>query len=286
MTRAIRILSALALSSTVAGCGLDATLTELDAEKELMLSAISSEREALVQDDDQLGSAPDRAEPDQPRLDGDCDVQGHFEQIFARYDEDTSGELEEPEEMDVSAERDHRSDDERMRRIHAWVALEVTFDADDDGALSEAERQTLMDDFTIRCEVMQERILADFDADGDGELSEAEMAEAEAELEARRAEHEAEREAQGGERGEGPPEGAEGGERGGEQGGERPDGPPSMEELRAGFLSHWDTDGDGETDADERAEGRADMRERITSGAPLGPDGGCQRDGGEAPSEG
>lgn len=278
MNRTARLLVGLALSATAIGCGVDTSAYDLDAEKELLLSSVSSEREALVQDSEQLAGASDRAEPDQPRLDGDCDVSAHFEEIFARYDEDTSGELEAPEEEDVHAERDHRELHEKMRRIMAWVAMETTYDADDSLELDEEEREAVMADFTTRCEVMHARIVEDFDADGDGELSEAEAEEARAELEARRAEHRAE----GGERGpEGGPEMGEGGPQGGEmgeggpEGGERPE-PPSMEELREGFLAQWDTNEDGEVDADERAAGRAEMEERIVSGAPLGPEGRCQ----------
>ncbi len=210
MKRTSALLTALTLVSAISGCNTDNLLYELDADKELLLTAISSEREALVQGEEQLAGDPGRQEPDQPGLGGTCDAAAQFADIFARYDEDRSGDLEEPEADDVAAERDHRDDHDRMRRLEAWIALETTYDVDDSGSLDEDERAALLADFTTRCAVMQERLLADFDADGDGELSEEERREARAALDADRAAHSPEGE---GREGEAPEVGGPGGGR-------------------------------------------------------------------------
>ena len=49
------------------------------------------------------------------------------------------------------------------------------------------------------------------------------------------------------------------------------------------MVQTWDVDGDGELSAEELATMRAEVRERIRSGEPMG---GCHRDGGEEPPEG
>lgn len=285
--RLTRTILLAALSTTVA-CGSDTLLT---AQDELLISAISGEEDYLSSARSSEGgsaSAPagmdeaERAEGDRmdpPPMFRECDAAGTYTGLFSAYDEDADGELGAPEQDQVM---DEQAGPQRGPRDHLLGMLRVVYDVDADGQFSEAERATLLADFTERCESIHERVLAEFDADGDGALDEAEQAQARAAHEARmaeaRADMEACREAMGmdecggeGGRGEGergdergpPPEGAEG----------EGEGPPP---IRGPLADEFDTDGDGEISEAELEALRADVRARITSGAP--PHGDCPVD--------
>lgn len=60
-------------------------------------------------------------------------------------------------------------------RAHFLHLLRVVYDTDMSGSFEDAELATIFDDFTIRCEAIHAEVLAEYDADGDGALSEAEQ---------------------------------------------------------------------------------------------------------------
>ena len=252
-----RALSLSALFILAAGC----TSTDaIDARSELLISATSGAEEALARGDD--GEAAPTEDPDQPPLFRECDAEGTFVGLMARYDEDGDGELGPPEEDAVFDARAERDPDEAMRGEQRMHFLGLVYDTDRSGEIDDDDELTvLFEDFTVRCEVLHTRLLEDFDADGDGTLSEEEM---QAAGDAIRAEMESIRE-------DGPPEcdSGEGGPEGmggpGAERGERPD-PDAVPEP----LSDYDTDGDGLW-SDEELDGfRADARAAIRDGAPLG----------------
>ena len=275
----------LAALSTTAACGSDTLLT---AQDELLVSAISGQEDYLGGAETISGGGGDstdgvseeeRAEGDRrgpPPMFRECDAAGTYTGLFSAYDEDADGELGAPEQ---DAVMDEHAGPEQGPRGQLLGMLRVVYDIDVDGQFSEAERATLLDDFTARCQAIHDQILIEFDADGDGDLSEAEQETARAahqdRMEAARADMKACREAmgqdecdrggregggEGAERGDGPPpEGAEG---------ERGDGPPP---IRGPLADEFDTDGDGELSEAEVAALRAEVRERIRSGeAPHG----------------
>jgi hypothetical protein len=273
-----------ALSITTA-CGSDILLT---AQDELLLSAISGEEDYLggaetvsggSEAPAQGGAEADRAEGDRqgtPPMFRECDAAGTYTGLFSAYDEDADGELGAPEQDEVMSE--HAGPDQGPRGQLLGM-LRVVYDVDADGQFSDAERATLLEDFTARCEAIHEAVLAEFDADGDGELNDAEQEAArdahQERMEAAREDMEDCREAMGmdecdggegggggGERGDGPPpEGAEGE-------GERGDGPPP---IRGPLADEFDADGDGELSESELDTLRTELRARIRSGeAPHG----------------
>jgi hypothetical protein len=219
----MRLFAVLAL---VVGCA----GSELSAEDQLTLTAISGEEEAASRGE--LDGA-DLA----PAMFRDCDAHATFTELFDRFDADRSGELERPECHDV--EDAHTSDGGRAhdgKRAHGgpWRLIHMVYDVDEDHALDDAERAVLLDDFTVRCEVLHERLLEEFDADGDGDLDDTE----------REAAHEAMRERMEGHRADRPQRGDA----------------PHLE---------FDADGDGELDETERSVMRATLRERIRAGLPM-----------------
>jgi hypothetical protein len=292
--RLTRTILLAALSTTVA-CGSDTLLT---AQDELLLSAISGEEDYLSsarEASGEQGEAPadmgeeERAEGDRqgpPPMFRECDALGTYTGLFSAYDENEDGELGAPEQDEVM---DEQQGPQKGPRDHLLGMLRVVYDVDADGQFSEAERATLLADFTERCENIHAQVLAEFDADGDGELNDEEQEAArtahQERMEAARADMEECREAMGMDECEGKPEGGEGGERGGEgsEGGERGappegaegegEGPPP---IRGPLADEFDADGDGEISESELETLRADVRERITSGAP--PHGECPVD--------
>ena len=236
----------------------------LDAEQQLILSAVSGEEEAFAKD----GFAePDASEEVSERapLFRDCDPAGLHAELRDDADADDDGELSDREEKECSGEGGPHEKD-RQVRMHM---LGLIYDLDGDLELSETERDTLFADFELRCEAIHDQLIADFDADGDGELNETEKDDAraaiEAEHEARRAEMEARRDEMDG--GEGPPEdGERPDEEGGMEGGDRGEmGPP---EGVPPFAESYDADGDGELSDAELEVLRAECRERIQNGEP------------------
>jgi hypothetical protein len=228
------------------GCAADASLT---AEDSLLAAAINGEEDQLA--DTAL------AEADGELLDATrpCDAAGEHMRLRDAADADGSGELDGVEPADTL--RHHGPPPHRFAFIR-WV-----YDSNDDGTLDDAERATLLDDHSARCEALQAQLLADFDANGDGTLDETE-------LEAARAAREARREEQG------PPEGAPpagGGDcenmhgRPGQRPGGGPGGRPA--ELTGApppVVDEFDVDADGTLSAGEAATARAALRERIRSG--------------------
>ena len=223
----------------------------LTAEQELLVSATSGAEEAFASTA-VSGEMPTSDGRDQPPLMRECDAEGSFVGLFEEYDADGDGELGPPEEDEVFGAREGRDQMEARNARDRMHLLGLIYDTDRDGELSDSEKAVLFDDFTVRCEVLHERLLADFDADGDGELSDSELATAEASMqemmEAQRAEMEANRP-----EGDGPPMGEE-----------RPD-PDAVPEP----LSDFDTNGDGTWSEAELAALREELRAHIRAGDPL-----------------
>ncbi len=255
-------------------------LQALSADEQLILSAISGEEDYLTGrqtlEERPEGAAPEEAPTSAPPMFRECDAEGEYVGLFSAYDLDESGELRGEESETVQAEH---GGGPGGPRDHLMRLLGLVYDSDGEMGFSEAEKATLLSDFSARCEAIHAQILADFDADGDGTLSEAEEAEARA---AHEAEMEAQREAMescrplgegegareggegrpaAGERGEGPPpegEGARG------EGGEPPAGPPP---AKGPLGEEFDADGDGLFSEAELATLRETIRARISSGA-------------------
>jgi len=229
------------------GCGIYSN--GMSAEDELTLRSISGEEEDMAQG---------FSEPDSQRLPlfRACNADGEYRDLFAEYDADANGDLEVSERRDVFEGSDEMYD---RIRAHRWEMLTLIYDGDDTGALGDDERTVLFDDFTIRCENIHERLLADYDLDGNGELDDDELAVLREEHrgmhEERMDEMRDHREEHRGEHKRG-----EHGERG-----DRPDYPM--------FAHEFDTNDDGELSAKELTALRKIMRERIVAGEPLHPDG-------------
>jgi hypothetical protein len=258
------------LLALFAACGGAAGTT---AEDLLTSKAVTGQEETYVED----GMAADDALP----LFHECDAQQTFEGLLAEADSDASGALEQDEANSV--EKAHRPPP-------FWPFLHFIYDADDSKDLDEAERQTLLDDHTVRCDAIYAKIVADFDVDGDGALSDEEKAAAAEEIAANPKPQgepgECEMGGAGGpEGGQGPQGGPEGGQgpqggEGGPQGGPSGQGPQGEPPEGAGgerlpipphLAQAFDLDDNHELDADERAALRADVREHIRSGAPPAP---------------
>ncbi len=277
MSRKLALVLPMLLAPLVVGCA-DSNDT-ITGQQELALTAISGAEEELLPGASDLGTPSGEAgvDVDRPPLFRDCDARAILDRIVGQYDDDGSGQVDEqPEEDAVWEARDERPDHAQRRRARAWHRLAFVYDADDSGDLDDSEMATLLDDFSVRCEAIHARLLEEFDADGSGDLDEDELAAAHAEMEARREERRAEMDEQGGAHHMGASDGmADGG--GPDAGG---DGGPRMGDRPDPMVATWDVDGDGELSADELATMRAEVRERIRSGEPMG---GCNRDGGESP---
>lgn len=252
----------------------------LSGDTELLLSATSGAEEGYASRSGYAATTP-VDDADQPPLFRECDAEGNFLGLMERYDADGDGQLRPPEEEAVTDAHAGRDPREEQMVQDRWHMLGLIYDLDGDGELSDSERATLFEDFTLRCESLHAQILADFDADGDGVLSEEEQATAEATIREQHEQAASEYDGggtcdgeppEGGGQGGQPPEGGEMGDRSeggppsGDSAGERPD-PDSVPPG----LSEFDTDGDGQWSADELAALRETAREQIRSGAPLGP---------------
>lgn len=227
------------LISLLAACGGSLSLT---GEEELALSAATGPEEAMVEGSPVSAAQPEADRPDPMR---ECDAGGGFSRLFERYDADGDGRLGAPEEAEVQEARAFRSEEERRRVEGAWALLLAVYDDDGSCGLEEAERTTLFDDATARCDALQSKLLAEFDTDGDGALSAAEEEAARAALDARRPTGE-------------PPEAPGAPPAGGPCAGAAP--PP---------LSAWDTDADGYFSAEEYAAMRPEVRALLRDGEPV-----------------
>ena len=263
------------LITLITGC--TTSLGSLAVDAALLLSATSGAEEKTVSSGDAVSpdDLPAALTPDPFRT---CDAGSTYADLFGQFDADTDGVLDAAEAGTVQDTFD-QAPGGADRLWMQWGMLLLAYDEDLDGALSETERATLLADFTTRCEVLQDKLIADFDADGDGVLSEAEQATAEAALAAEEAEHHS-CEGMGGEgdtagpEGDGPPDG-DSGARGGDP---FHLGPPegAMVEvdgvpIAPPLLDEFDANADGTLDNDEIAALRAAIRGRITSGDPLMP---------------
>lgn len=244
----------LALLLTAACAGVENQLT---AQDQLLLDAIAGEEDPIARGASDGGEGP----VGPPPMQRECDSEGTYTGLFSHYDADGSTELEKGECGEVDA--DHARMDDR-RRMDLLRVLTLVYDTDGDGVLADDERAPLLEDFTSRCGVLQDRLLADFDGDGDGDLSESELETAHETL---RAEHDQLR----GECGcdgemERPPPGGSG--MGAPPEGDRPDEPPPSCFVDT-LVAEFDGDGDGELSATEREELRVTVRERILAGLPF-----------------
>ena len=240
--------------------------SDISAEDELLLSAISGEEDYLSgaqtisADASDLGSVEDeasRAEGDRrgpPPMFRECDAQGTYTGLFSAYDEDGDQQLGPPEQDEVMNEQ---AGPPQGPREHLLGMLRIVYDNDADGIFSESERATLLEDFTARCGAIQERVLAEFDIDGSGDLDQAEQ---EAAHESHMSRMEAAREEMDACRDELGPDERERPERG-----ERGEGPPP---IRGPLADEFDADGDGEISESELATLRGTMRARISGGEP------------------
>ncbi len=206
--------------------GLIACGSATTAEQTLVAKAISGEEETLV------GSGFESENGAPLPFGRECDATGTFEQLFEGADQDGDGQLGAPESTEVE---DSFGPPPPFFHFLAWV-----YDADDSHSLEESERIALLDDHTLRCEAIHDRLLEDFDADGDGTLSESELDEArECAPKPPKMNH--------------PP-----------QGGGHPEVPPPV-------LREFDADGSGDLSAEEAAAARSEIREQIRSGEPPVP---------------
>jgi len=242
-------LSALSLLALTA-CGIDYGLS---AEDELLITAISAENDVVSLRASDGGSGP--IEP--AGMGRECDAAGDFDALFAHYDSDRDEALNKGECNDVAS--DHQGADPQMRD-DLFSVLTLVYDADDSGDLSVGERELLLEDFTVRCEVMAARLLEDFDADGDGELSDEEHAVARAAIES---DHEVMHENVDGACGP-PPEKEGKSSESASPDAERGDRPPSC--FVDSLIAEFDLDADGELNADELASLRETVRDRILAG--------------------
>lgn len=184
------------------------TSSTLSADDEILLSTTSGAEEALASRAT-LGAMTPSEDPDQPPLFRECSAEWTFIGIEERYDRDQSGDLDEAEAADCQDARAGRDDMEERNAHMRMAMLGLIYDLSEDGTLSDEEKAPLYEDFTARCEALSALVLAEFDADGDGALSDAELESAQRALEAEREAHRAEMEArmaeEGGPGSHGPP---------------------------------------------------------------------------------
>jgi len=247
----LRFLSPLVL---MLGCNSFSPETELNAEEELFMKTISAEEDNLVQDVED--------EMEGPNLFRECNRGSFFEKAFERYDSNADRELQQAESDQVLEERPERKR-HKMKRMRKMMDLLLwVYDIDQDGSISETERQDLFADFDERCENMHARLLAEFDLDGDGELSDEEKEAVRAMMEEKRSEHRAKREENRENR---------------EENGEREQGLFAGDQLPK-FAQEFDLDENGEISDTELETLRQTMRERIRSGEKFGQ---CNKDDAE-----
>ncbi len=242
-------------SLLVVGCSAVADL--IPAEGEVLLASVSGSEEALAAEGS-FASVSAQPEADRPDPMRECDGASTYEAVFGRYDADADGALDALETEEVRSERAFRAEDESRRVRHQWELLVLLYDVDGDGTLGESERATLLDDFTVRCDALQARLLEEFDADGDGALSADEEAAARSALEE-------------GAHGQCPEEGGrpEGGGAEGRSDSGRPAGPPPEGEYPPFIVDEFDLDADGTLSSTELETVRTTIRERIRAGEPL-----------------
>ena len=246
----MRSVFALAL---LAGCS-SFSLSSLSADEELILSSINGPEETLSARA-ALGAVSTEADPDAPPLARECDADGFHAELLDSYDADQSGQLDGAEPDDVTGAHAGRDDMERREAEMRMHLLGLIYDTDESGDLSDDEKAVLFDDFTVRCDVLNAKLLSEFDADGDGALSEDELRTAEETLRAERDQMRAELDERRGE--EGDPLGCDG---------ERPE--PGSRAVPPG-LEDFDADSDGQFSDAELAAAREALRERVRSGEPL-----------------
>ncbi len=232
---------------------------DITAEGELTLTAVSAEEEDLRPGFDDFYGAPSSAEADvdQPRIGRECGADGVFNNVMGKYDADGDAALSGDEEQAVWDARADRNERAWKHRAMRWQLLQLVYDGDDDGELSEVERDELLADFTQRCEARHQQLVAEFDADEDGELSDEELAEARVTMELNREERR---------------EGCNRGEGMGEDGATRERGHRAERRDPASRLTGaWDGDGDGELSGDELTVLRDTLRARIVTGEAIRP---------------
>jgi hypothetical protein len=258
------LFSVLPIAVALAGCA--TSPFSVNPEDALLISATTGAEEALARST--YGDTVGVSDPDRPGLFRICDAQGEFDGLFVRYDANADGALAGAEADEVDGRHPERS--EVGHRMHL---LRLVYDLDRDGALSDAEKAMLFDDFTARCDALHARLLAEFDADKDGVLSEAEQAVAAAAVLA--AQEAAEAERRDDMEGECPgmdsdhPEGDH--PHGDHDGHHRgpPDGAADTDRVPPP-LAGFDVDGDGLWGDAELTAFREAMRAAIRNGDPLG----------------
>ena len=234
-----------------AGCDTgELGVDSLTAGEELLITTISGEEEALV--GDIIGDEVATIGAERPEMFRMCESDTFFDELFTYYDENISGSLESEEREEILAGRPTREEHEAHRLRHMMDMLIWVYDLDESGIIEKAERPDLFDDFTIRCEVLHEKVLADFDADGDGELSDEEK---QAAHDAQKAKHDANKKEF---EKEGKPHKGKLGSLFGMD-------PPNLPK----FAQEFDLDEDDDLNAEELATLRSTMRDRIVSGERL-----------------
>ena len=159
-------------------------------------------------------------------------------------------------------DQDHQGADPNMRR-DLMTVLNMVYDTDLDGTLSDSDRAQLLEDFTVRCEAMQARMLEDFDTDGDGELSELEHEAARAQVEA---DHEEMHSNMAGTCGPPPEDGQAPADGQAPPEGQKGDNGPPPSCFVDSLVAEFDLDGDGELSDSELATLQDTVRARILSG--------------------
>lgn len=149
MTRpALPLLSASVFVVATAGCGLDYSLQAVES---LVVSAIDGA-------EDYLTSNPGALSTDAFR---DCDTARTYVELFESADDDGDGELSESE---ADAAVGAYAIDEAQAALLGLVQL--IYDLDDDGSFSQSELDALFDDFSARCESLQDELVVQGVGDG------------------------------------------------------------------------------------------------------------------------
>jgi len=230
------------------------------AEDELLLTAISGEEEDLARISSDL--LPDGATVGRPALFRVCGVGSTHQQLWQQYDLDVDGALSEDERAALWSERSPVERVQLVRRALRFKRIRRVYDEDENAELSPAERANLEADFTARCQVKHDDLLAEFDIDDSGVLEPPERLVVRAERLENALEFRADFLDSWDADGDGhidPDEARE----------IRDAIPAQIEAYRVEQLALFDANGDGVLDADERAAQRAQQREWIAAGLDL-----------------
>ena len=124
------------------GCNAFTAQDNLTAEEEIFMRTISAEEDNLVQsvEDDMEG----------PKLFRECNRSDFFEKALNEYDTNGDQSLQDSEGETMLEQRPKKSK-HKMKRMRKMMDLLLwVYDIDQNGSLSETERQELFADFDVR----------------------------------------------------------------------------------------------------------------------------------------